>query len=62
MLKSVHFIPKLRNFTEVSRLPEEVKNAWLKSTLKYIKNLINNNTFMMDGTRKIDQVAPFLDV
>ena len=35
--KVSHFIPEPRNFVEVTRLPEDVKNYWLKATLKYIK-------------------------
>ena len=34
-----HFIPELRNFAEVKRLPEDVKKACLKATLKYIKHI-----------------------
>ena len=37
-----HFITEPRNFAEVTRLPAEVKKAWLKETLKDINNLINN--------------------
>ena len=37
-----YFIPELKNFSEFTRLPTEVKKAWLKQTLKEIKSLINN--------------------
>ena len=43
-----HFIPEPRNSAEVTRLPEDVKKDWQKSTMKEIKNLINNQTFLMD--------------
>ena len=43
-----HFISEPRNFAEVNILPEDVKNTWLKATLKFIQNLINNQTFRMD--------------
>ena len=39
-----HFIPEPRNFAVVTRLPVEVKKPWLKATLKYIENLISNQT------------------
>ena len=47
-----HFIPEPRNFAEVTRLPADVKKAWLKATLKYIENLIDNQTFTMDDPEK----------
>ena len=37
-----HFIPESRNFSEVTKLSENIRKPWLKSTLKEIKNLINN--------------------
>ena len=57
-----HFIPKSRNFTEVTRLLAEVKNDWIKSTLKEIKNLINNQNFLMDYPMKGYPVTPCMDV
>ena len=36
-----HFIPELRNFSEVTKLLEIIKKPWLKETLKEI-NPINN--------------------
>ena len=38
----LQFIPEPINFAEVTRLPIDVKKAWLKVTLKDIINLINN--------------------
>ena len=40
-----HFIPEPRNFSEVTKLSENIRKPWLKVTLKEIKNLINNQTF-----------------
>ena len=40
-----HFIPEPGNFDEVTELSENINKPWLKSTLKEIKNLINNQTF-----------------
>ena len=42
-----HFIPEPRNFAEVTGLAENIRKPWLKGTLKEIKNLINNQTFMV---------------
>ena len=43
-----HFIPEPRNFAEVTKLSENIKKPWLKATLKKIKNLINNQTFLIE--------------
>ena len=60
--KVSHFISELRNFSEVTRLPEDVKFCWLKATLKEIKNIINNKTFIIDNSKKGYPVAPFMYV
>ena len=41
------FIPEPRNFAEVTRLSEEIKKLWIKTTLKEVKNLINHQTFLV---------------
>ena len=41
-----HFIPEPRNFSEVTKLSENIKKIWLKETLKEIKNIINNQTLL----------------
>ena len=43
-----HFIPEPRNFAEVTKLSENIRKPWLKSTLEEIKNLINKQTFMIE--------------
>ena len=43
-----HFIPEPRNFAEVIKLSENIKKHWLKATLKDIKNLINNQNFLIE--------------
>ena len=43
-----HFIPEPRNFAEVKKLSENIKKPWLKENLKEIKNLINNQTFLIE--------------
>ena len=44
-----HFIPEPRNFAEVTKLSENIRKPWLKATIKEIKNLINNQTFMIEA-------------
>ena len=43
-----HFIPEPRNFAEVKKLSENIKKPWLNATLKEIKNIINNQTFLIE--------------
>ena len=57
-----YFIPEPRNFSEVARLPVDVKKAWLKFFLKEIKNIINNQKFLMDDPEKGYPVTPCIDV
>ena len=57
-----HFIPKPRNFAEVIRLVENIRTPWLKTTLKEIKNLINNQTFMIEDPKDGEPVTPCMDV
>ena len=46
-----HFIPEPRNFAEATKLSENIKKPWLKATLKDIKNLINNQTFLIEDKK-----------
>ena len=43
-----HLLPEPSNFSEVIRFPADIKKAWLKTTLKSIKNIIKNQTFLAD--------------
>ena len=43
-----HCIPEPRNFAEVTKLSENIKKPWLKITLKEIKNIINNQDFLIE--------------
>ena len=52
-----HFIPE-PNFSEVTRLPAVVKKAYLKEKFKEIKNIINNEAFVMNDPDKGDPVTP----
>ena len=56
------FIPVPINFSEVKKLSENIKKLWLKETLKDIKNLINNQTFLIEYPNKGEPVTPCMDV
>ena len=57
-----HFIPEPRNFAEVKKLSENIKKPWLKVTLKEIKNLINNQTFLVEDQNEGEPVTTCMDV
>ena len=57
-----HFIPKPRNFAEVKKLLENIRKPLLKATLKEIKNIINNQTFMIEDRKDGEPVTPCMDV
>ena len=57
-----HFIPEPRNFAEVTKLSENIKKPWLKASLKEIKNLINNQNFLIEDQNEGEPVAPCMDV
>ena len=57
-----HFIPEPRNFAEVKKLSENIKKSWLKATLKEIKNIINNQTFLIEDQNEGEPVTPCMDV
>ena len=46
----------------MTRLSEYIKKPWLKATLKEIKNLINNQTFLVQDPEKGEPVTPCMDV
>ena len=46
--KVSHFIQEPRNFAQVTKLSENNRTPWLKATLKEVKNLINNQTFLIE--------------
>ena len=56
------FIPEPRNFAEVTMLADNIRKYWLKATLKEIKNLINNQTFMIEDPKDGEPVTPCMDV
>ena len=57
-----HFIPEPRKFAEVTKLAGNIRKSWLKATLKEIKNLINNQTFMIEDPKDGEPVTPCMDV
>ena len=57
-----HFIPEPRNFVEVTKLSYFIKKPWLKANLKEIKNLINNQNFLVEDPEKDEPVTPCMDV
>ena len=57
-----HFIPEPRSFAEVTKLAENIRKPWLKATLKEIKNLINNQTFIIQDPKDGEPVTPCMDV
>ena len=57
-----HFIPEPRNFAEVTKLSENIKKPWLKATLKEIKDLINNQNFLIEDKNESEPVTPCMDV
>ena len=57
-----YFIPDPRNFAEVTRLLDDIKKPWLKATQKEIKNLINNQNFLVQDPEKGEPVTPCMDV
>ena len=53
-----HFIPEPRNFSEITKLSENIKKPWLKATLKVIYNLINNKNFHVEDQENDEPVTP----
>ena len=56
-----HFIPEPRNFSEVTKLSEIIRIPWLKATLKELKNLINNQNFLIEYQNEGEPVTPCMD-
>ena len=57
-----YFIPKPRKFVEVTILSEDIKKPWIKATMKGIKVLINNQTFLVQEQEKGEPVTPCMNV
>ena len=46
----------------MTKLSENIKKPWLKSTLKEIKNIISNQTFLIEDQNEGEPVTPCMDV
>ena len=57
-----YFIPEPRNVAEVTRLSDDIKKPWIKANLKDIKNIINNQTFIVQDPDKGEPMNPCMDV
>ena len=57
-----HFIPEPRNFSEVTKLSDNINKPWLKSIPKEIKNIINNQTFLIEDQNEGEPVTPCMDI
>ena len=55
-------IPEPRNFAEVPKFSDDIKKPWLNATMKEIKNLINNQNFLVEDIEKDKPVTPCMDV
>ena len=56
-----HFIPEPRNFSEMKKLSDDIEKPQLKENLKEIKNLINNQNFLVKYPEKDEPVTPCMD-
>ena len=57
-----HFIPEPRKFAEVKKWSDNTNKPWLKATLKEIKNIINNQNFLIGDPEKDEPVTPCMHV
>ena len=57
-----HFIQEPRNFAEVKKMADNIKKTWLKVTLKEIKNIINDQNFLIEDPEKDDPLTPCMYV
>ena len=57
-----HFIQEPINFSNVTKVSENIKKPWLKATMKEIKNIINNQTLTIEVQNEGEPVTPCMDV
>ena len=57
-----HFIPEPINFAEVKKLSDDIKKTWIKETQKEDKTLINNQTSLVQDSKKGEHVNPCMGV
>ena len=46
----------------MTRLSDDINKPWIKSTQKEIKNLTNNQNFLVQKPEKGEPVTPYTDV
>ena len=46
----------------MTKFSDNIKKPWLKATLKEIKNLINNQTFIVEDPKKGEPITSCMDV
>ena len=46
----------------MTKLSENIRKPWLKATLKEIKNLINNKTFLIEDQNEGEPVTPCMNM
>ena len=46
----------------MTKLSENIRKSWLKETIKEIKNLINNQNFLIEDKKEGEPVTPCMDV
>ena len=56
-----YFIIDPRNFEDVTRLSDNINKLWLKATFNKIKNIINNQTFLIEDQNEGEPVTPCMD-
>ena len=57
-----YFNPEPREFAEVTRLSDDIKKPWPKVSQKQIRNLINNQNFLVQYLEKGEPVTLCMDV
>ena len=61
-LEVSYLIPGPRNFSEVTRLSDDIKKPRLKATQKQIKNIIKNQTFIVQDPEKGEPMTLYMDI
>ena len=56
------FILEPINFAEVTRLSEDIKKCWLQESMKEIRILIINQTFLVQEPEKDEPMNPCMNV
>ena len=57
-----HFITQPRNFAEVKKSSENINKLWLGKNIKEIKNIINNQTLLIEDQTEGEPMTPCMDV